>query len=370
MRAFALALTVAAAIVPAAIPASVSGAARIPVDPEALFARGRAHIGGAPLSGVRSVADVNEGGRSWVTTVTSAVDERALFEQGDAFRAGVDSLGAWSWDGAERRRVSADPGTAAVVRGHELHLLAWNPAARWRVAGPVRDTLFRDRRAWLTPMRDERGAAVSLFHAREDSLPLGFVLPDESTRDGAKIVVEWHDWRVEHGRRWFRRAVFHQGGKRWEHVYREVEAIDPGAGWFAPDPGAGARPVLLALHERALAAHRASDVERILADEGDGYTVANRGEITHPTLAERRARMGPYLGRTRFRVYRDRVPPEVTVSPDGRQGWVIVQVEAEGTQAQEDGSSAEVKFVSAWIELYERRDGRWWRTGNVSNFRP
>jgi len=29
-----------------------------------------------------------------------------------------------------------------------------------------------------------------------------------------------------------------------------------------------------------------------------------------------------------------------------------------------------VEFVSAWIELYRKVDGRWMRTGNVSNFRP
>lgn len=29
-----------------------------------------------------------------------------------------------------------------------------------------------------------------------------------------------------------------------------------------------------------------------------------------------------------------------------------------------------IQFVSAWIELYKKRDGRWLRTGNVSNFKP
>jgi len=28
-----------------------------------------------------------------------------------------------------------------------------------------------------------------------------------------------------------------------------------------------------------------------------------------------------------------------------------------------------VGFVSAWIELYEKRKGRWYRVGNVSNFK-
>jgi len=60
----------------------------------------------------------------------------------------------------------------------------------------------------------------------------------------------------------------------------------------------------------------------------------------------------------------------VKVSSDGSLGWVIVQVGARGVQAMDDGTKKPIEFVSAWIELYEKRDGRWYAVGNVSNFRP
>ena len=50
--------------------------------------------------------------------------------------------------------------------------------------------------------------------------------------------------------------------------------------------------------------------------------------------------------------------------------WVIVQVQARGLQVTEQGGKKPLEFVSAWIELYEKRNGRWYRVGNVSNFRP
>jgi hypothetical protein len=49
---------------------------------------------------------------------------------------------------------------------------------------------------------------------------------------------------------------------------------------------------------------------------------------------------------------------------------VIAQVGAKGVQERGDGTSTRVEFVSAWIELYENREGRWFRVGNVSNFKP
>jgi hypothetical protein len=127
---------------------------------------------------------------------------------------------------------------------------------------------------------------------------------------------------------------------------------------------------LRALHEKVLRAHRQSDVELILEDESAGYVLADRGEITHPTLDERRARLGSYLRSTSFREYRDATDPVIAVSSDGSMGWVIVQVQASGIQTAENGDKEPLEFVSAWIELYEKRNGRWLRIGNVSNFKP
>lgn len=126
---------------------------------------------------------------------------------------------------------------------------------------------------------------------------------------------------------------------------------------------------LLALHQTALEAHLKSDVELLLKDETDDYVLANRGEITHPTKETRRRRLGSYFKTTNFQTYRDEIPPVVSISKDETLGWVIAQVYAQGEQTTSDGQVNPIQFVSAWIELYEKRDGRWLRTGNVSNFK-
>ena len=125
---------------------------------------------------------------------------------------------------------------------------------------------------------------------------------------------------------------------------------------------------LLRLHEQAMQAHRDSNIDMLVAAEGDEYVIASRGEVSRPQLAERKAFLGPYLAATRFSMYRDQVAPIVKVSSDGTLGWVIAQVEAKGEQKGATRAH-NVEFVSAWIELYEKRDGRWTRVGNVSNFK-
>ena len=127
---------------------------------------------------------------------------------------------------------------------------------------------------------------------------------------------------------------------------------------------------LLRLHQTVLDAHLASDIELLLEDEEDEYVIASNGAISRPTREQRRAGLGPYLQATRFLVYRDLVPPVVEVSADGSLGWVIVQIEAQGEQRTESGAVERLEFVSAWIELYRKQNGRWLRVGNVSNFKP
>ena len=136
------------------------------------------------------------------------------------------------------------------------------------------------------------------------------------------------------------------------------------------EPPAGDVEMLRALHEKTMRAHKESDAALLVADQAADMIIVNRGAVTRPSLEERRASFGSYLGRTVFSEYRDLVEPVVKVSNDGSLGWVIVQVAARGVQTAEDGTKKPIEFVSAWVELYEKRDRRWYGVGNVSNFRP
>jgi hypothetical protein len=127
---------------------------------------------------------------------------------------------------------------------------------------------------------------------------------------------------------------------------------------------------LLAAHKNVLRAHLEGDLESWMAGESEDYVVVNRGEVTFPTKAERRARLGPYLQNTTFTKYRDLIEPIVKVSDDGTLGWVIVQVEIAGTREMPNGDAVPVDSVWGWIELYEKRDGTWINVGNVSNMQP
>ncbi len=130
----------------------------------------------------------------------------------------------------------------------------------------------------------------------------------------------------------------------------------------------GDHSIILAEHKRIIDAHLMRDVEGMLEGAAEDYVLVNRGEISYPTIDERRQRFSNYFSVTDFAEYKDLIPPIIHVSDDGTTAWLIAQVEVIGKQESPEGDQS-LHFVSAWIELYEKRDGIWVQTGNVSNFK-
>ncbi len=127
---------------------------------------------------------------------------------------------------------------------------------------------------------------------------------------------------------------------------------------------------LLKIHAELIRAHLENDLEAWLDLESDFQTVISQGEILHPTRAERAVQRSAYLESTRFTRYEDLIDPVAVVSEDGSLGWVSCQVRVEGVQTDEDGTERELASTWAWIELYEKSEGRWRLVGNVSNRHP
>ncbi len=127
---------------------------------------------------------------------------------------------------------------------------------------------------------------------------------------------------------------------------------------------------ILRLHKELIDAHKAKDVDKLLASEPDRVFSVSRGEIIYQTKAERISQFTRYLESTRFEEYRDLIDPIIHVSDDGTLGWLIAQVKISGTRTGDGGTDRSFESVWAWIELFEKKDGRWYRIGDVSNVRP
>lgn len=127
---------------------------------------------------------------------------------------------------------------------------------------------------------------------------------------------------------------------------------------------------LLAIHEADQQAHRATDVNQLLAHQGEPFVTVGNGRIDTATRAEVAAFFTGYFAGATYHEYTDLEPPRATVSDDGTLGWVISRTRVRRSQTQPDGTVVERAFVYAGFMGYARVAGHWQRVANVSTFEP
>ena len=134
-----------------------------------------------------------------------------------------------------------------------------------------------------------------------------------------------------------------------------------------PDP-ADERRSLLAVHEAGNRAHIETDVAALLENAADEFIAVASGQIYPQSKADVEAFFAGYFDGATYTEYADTEPPIVRVSDDGTMGWVINRLRASRTQLDADGVPQLREFVYAGVMLFEKRDGKWLRVGNVSTF--
>lgn len=126
---------------------------------------------------------------------------------------------------------------------------------------------------------------------------------------------------------------------------------------------------LLRIHKSDREAHFATDADKLLAHSPDGEFISvSRGRITHGTKDEARKMFTGYFRDAKYFEWDDVEEPIVRISNDATMAWMITRVRIRRVQKNVDGTEKEEKAVYAGIMTYEKRDGRWMRTANVSTF--
>lgn len=267
----------------------------------------------------------------------------------------------------------APPVLEAFVRGHELHRMILELGDRFHVANPDSRSLNAD---GCIQLEDNEGKPAELCVAEETGLPTRLDLSVPEEIGGGTVRIEFEDWREVHGTQLPYHARFLHAGEVHTYEFFEVLPFRLSPGTVLPtDPDRlfqrlGDVADVLAVHERALDAHREPNLDLLLADEAQEGFLSSRGRLSVTTSEQLAMRLGPYLEATQFEVYEDEVVPIVAVSADGTLAWLGCEVGARGKQRGATGESVPVEFGFSWVELLIRDGGQWRRAGNASSARP
>ena len=145
--------------------------------------------------------------------------------------------------------------------------------------------------------------------------------------------------------------------------------------WFIPtaqnDPPGLQKEIneLLDIHKQGREAHFRTNVDLLLSNHPEaGFISVSQGKISQVTKDQSRQRFEAYFKGAQYYEWDDLEPPIIRVSKDGTLAWVITRVKVRRTQKDSAGTAQEQKFVYAGIMTYEKKDGRWIMSANVSTF--
>ena len=124
---------------------------------------------------------------------------------------------------------------------------------------------------------------------------------------------------------------------------------------------------LLKIHKQDREAHFRTDVELLLSHHpAEGFISVTQGKISRRDKAAGRQRYETYFKQAKYYEWDDLEPPIIRVSKDGTLAWMITRLKVRRTQKDSSGAEQEQKFVYAGITTFEKKEGKWIRTANVS----
>ncbi|MGE0639310.1 MAG: hypothetical protein AB7G12_05890 [Thermoanaerobaculia bacterium] len=328
----------------------------------------------AAIAGVVAIADADGPRGKFLSEMISlrSGELRFRLEREESASEFLYSDGApWSRaePGGPLQRAAGD--FTSFLRGHEVHRMLLDLETRFR---PV----AREAPAGCLPFAQPDGLAATICATTPGAPPstIELTLPDGA--GGGTVTLELADWRALHGVRLPFAVDFVHAGERHTYRYTAVLPFRLSPGTSLPrDPEArfarlGDFAALALAHERALVAHRRSEVAGLAADEAPASLSSGRGTLHDTGRDSLATRLGSYFAGVRFARYEDVAIPAIAVADDGSLGWLACAIEAAGETVAGDPGSAATPFEYAfsWVELYARQEGRWLRVGNASSARP
>ena len=317
---------------------------------------------------VRAHADVVvSDGLTYSTSVVYHDPQRAVFHRVYEDRTvveGVEGLYFWRYDG--EKEVEGTAFFQDFVLGHQMHAqILFFDRLFPEHTGPQPGEF--DGQSCMR-MTVGEGDSEKNFYYDPDGRPLGLV-----SKYGPEMTVtlKYDDWQ-QVGEIMLPFYIWiDDGDRQFEYRYTEIVFNDGSIyDYKAPVEVLTEEQKLLRLHRLAMDGHLWGDVGYFDDVFADSVYFVSSGDIYRNTGEDAQGTLGRILTRNHYTVYDDLIRPIVRVSDDGTKGWVIVQVGAEGIRHDESGEPVgPIEFVCAWIELYEKHDGRWLKAGNVSNFR-
>lgn len=314
------------------------------------------------LSKIRSITATAEciGPKGkYTTSLVSFATDKTRFEQTFSYKPERSTIlinGDVAWTGDDEPAIST-PFQRMVARGHEYQKMAIDLRKFFHDLELVGDEPFDGRPSVKLRAKNELGMSAFLFLDKESKRFSGYVLQVPNSSETIKnVVLEWR----KVGRLNLPslvKATDSQG--EWTLRFHTISLNKADEKGLQVPPRIADMAELIRLHEQQKTAHLTYNAELFLDTFAENLTQLQRGNAVIRTKAENLARFKSYFSGFKFSEWEDTKPPVIKISKDGTLATKVVQKSVKGTYKNEKGEEETDHTIFAWLEVWEKIDGKW-----------
>lgn len=338
-----------------------------PPSPEAIVERSIVAMGGRnalhSIRTITAIADCVSPQGPYTTEIHSARGDRLKFKQvrsqGKPFLAFANGHHFWTQDEATGQVSLADNKLAAMIRSHEFQLIALSPLERYNSPAFEGYEDFGGARCLKVRATDELGKMAHLYFREDQKLMAGLVVTDPRFETPRSVRIVFKEWRRVGKAKLPSKVIATDDTGDFTLHFNKISLNQADERIFEIPKKIAAMNELLQLHEQQRVAHLSKNAELLVSLLAENFINVADGKITKPSREESLRRFRPYLERSTFLEWDDVSPPVIRVSDDASMASVIVHKRVRITAPDEKGDSRQDAAVFAWLETYEKRNGKW-----------
>ncbi len=331
-------------------------------DLEKLFSSSIEAIGGAKeINKIRSVevfADCAGPNGKYTTEIASFRDGKARFTQKFSYKPAPTDIfinDKLAWETSDFSLVS--PFQRLVVRLHEYQRMAFDFQRMFHDFALEGTEDFANKPNIKVRAQNELNGTIYLYFDAETKLLSGYLLPIPGSNESVKNV--FNEWRNVGKIKLPSKVTATDSAGDWVLNFQKITLNKSDAQIFEIPPRVADLAELMRLHEQQKTAHLTYNAELFVEMFAENLTQLQRGNISTRTKAENLARFKNYFSNFKFIEWENLKPPVVKISKDGTMATIIVQKRVRGTYKNDKGEEILDQTDFAWLEVWEKIDGKW-----------
>jgi hypothetical protein len=333
---------------------------------EKIFAEAIEAVGGqdeiSKIRNIEAFADCVGPKGKYTTKIKSFRDNITYFKQTFTYTI-VDSIiyinnkTGWKKNLQTNELEIVSPFQTLVVNLHEYQKMAFDFQRMFSDFKLVGDENFNQKPSVKVSVKNDLGGTIYLFFDKKTKLLAGYILPIPNSNPSVRNV--FNEWK--------------KFGKI--KLPSVITATDPAGDWvlnfnqitlnstteelFSVPPRVKDYAELVRLHREHQTAHLSYDAELFVKSFADEVTHLQRGQVKTQDKAANLKRFKDYFASYKFIEWEDIKPPVINISQDGTLATVIVEKRVRGTYKNDQGEEEKDHSIFAWLEVWEKIEGKW-----------